>query len=115
MFPYKCDSCGRTFTDTHDCANTPCGQCEDGKITLDCRPEEDIYLTYLETHHDYDSDDDRYDDDDYDQQDRDQCDRCGGDGVLDYLDAGPDVWGEDCPSLVDHLVTCPDCGGTGLA
>lgn len=53
-------------------------------------------------------------DDDYDGEPREDCWRCGGDGVIDYMDAGPDVWGEDCPSEVNHLVTCPDCGGTGL-
>lgn len=43
------------------------------------------------------------------------CDRCGGDGLISYIDGGPSVWGEDCPSEPDLLVTCPDCRGTGLA
>lgn len=50
-----------------------------------------------------------------DGEDRDVCDRCGGDGTIEYADAGPDVWGEDCPSEVNHLVECPDCEGTGAA
>ena len=41
------------------------------------------------------------------------CDRCAGEGGLEYSQAGPDVWGEDCPSEMNHLVTCPDCGGSG--
>lgn len=52
---------------------------------------------------------------DWDEDDMgdDSCDRCGGEGLLEYNDAGPDVWGEDSPSEVNHLVTCPDCNGTG--
>lgn len=46
--------------------------------------------------------------------DRNDCPRCGGEGFISYLEAGPDVWGEDCPSEKDHLVTCPDCRGTGI-
>lgn len=56
-----------------------------------------------------------HDDRDYDDLDRDTCERCGGDGSIEYMDAGPSVWGEDCPSEVNHLVECPDCGGTGSA
>lgn len=52
---------------------------------------------------------DFYDDD----LDRDTCERCGGEGFIEYAEAGPDVWGEDCPSEVNHLVTCPDCNGYG--
>ena len=40
------------------------------------------------------------------------CDLCGGDGSREYMDA-PDEWGEDCPSEVNHLVECHDCGGAG--
>lgn len=43
--------------------------------------------------------------------DCDVCDRCGGDGVIEYLDAGPSVWGEDCPSEMNHLIPCPQCSG----
>ena len=43
----------------------------------------------------------------------DRCDRCGGEGVIEYAEGGPEVWGEDCPSEVNHMVTCPDCGGNG--
>lgn len=50
--------------------------------------------------------------DDYD--DNVVCDRCGGEGSIEYDDAGPDVWGEDCPSLMNHLVMCPDCRGEGV-
>lgn len=61
---------------------------------------------------------DRYgdwpDDDDVDHE-RNDCERCGGEGSIEYADAGPDVWGEDCPSEVNHLVECPDCGGSGRA
>jgi hypothetical protein len=62
--------------------------------------------------------DDRFDeDDDYCGLDPDteMCERCGGDGSIEYMDGGPSVWGEDCPSEVNHLVECPDCGGTGRA
>lgn len=52
-----------------------------------------------------------YDDWDDDHGDPDRCDRCGGEGVIEYAEAGPEVWGEDCPSEVNHLVTCPECGG----
>lgn len=45
--------------------------------------------------------------------DRDDCDRCGGEGNLEYDEAGPDVWGEDCPSETNHLVACPDYRGSG--
>lgn len=40
------------------------------------------------------------------------CTLCGGEGHREYLDS-PDEWGEDCPSEVNHLVTCRDCGGNG--
>jgi hypothetical protein len=53
-------------------------------------------------------------DDDFDYE-RDHCQRCGGEGHIEYAEAGPDVWGEDSPSEVNHLVTCPDCRGTGVA
>jgi len=43
----------------------------------------------------------------------DRCERCGGDGMIEYLAAGPSVWGEDCPSEPNHLVICPECGGQG--
>lgn len=52
-------------------------------------------------------------DDDWDTEPRDTCERCGGEGSIEYAEAGPDVWGEDCPSEVNHLVECPDCGGYG--
>jgi len=54
--------------------------------------------------------------DDYDYHfnyDREECHRCGGEGFIEYLEGGPSVWGEDCPSEINHLVTCPDCGGAG--
>lgn len=38
------------------------------------------------------------------------CDRCGGEGFCEYQDT-PECWGEDCPSEVNHLVDCPECGG----
>jgi hypothetical protein len=44
--------------------------------------------------------------------DRVDCDRCGGEGFVEYMDA-PDTWGEDSPSEENHLVTCPDCRGSG--
>lgn len=50
--------------------------------------------------------------DDYEPvDDDDRCYRCGGDGVIEYAEGGPEVWGEDCPSEVNHLVPCPDCSG----
>lgn len=64
-----------------------------------------------------DPDDDYPDDDWYFDDftdDRDTCDACGGEGFVEYLDC-PAVWGEDCPSEVNHLVACPECGGTGTA
>lgn len=58
---------------------------------------------------------DVYADGDYDDDEpSEDCERCGGDGHIEYNDAGPDVWGEDCPSEKNHLVTCPDCNGTGV-
>lgn len=56
-----------------------------------------------------------YDDDDEhdDFYSRDERERCGGEGLIEYAEGGPEVWGEDCPSEVNHLVTCPDCGGNG--
>lgn len=59
-----------------------------------------------------------YDDDYYDYSIEDEmqweCDLCHGEGFVEYLDC-PAVWGEDCPSLQNHLVACPECGGTGTA
>jgi DnaJ-class molecular chaperone len=55
-----------------------------------------------------------YDDDIFDdEEDGHSCPSCGGDGIVEYLDA-PDSWGEDCPSEENHLVTCPNCKGSGL-
>lgn len=42
------------------------------------------------------------------------CERCGGEGSIEYDDAGSDVWGEDCPSEMNHLVECPACRGEGV-
>ena len=56
--------------------------------------------------------DDWGDDRDFDR-DRDECDRCGGEGSIEYDEAGPSEWGEDCPSEVNHLIECPKCGGAG--
>ena len=42
------------------------------------------------------------------------CPTCGGDGMIEYMEGGPEVWGEDCPSEMNHLVTCPNCRGSGL-
>lgn len=42
------------------------------------------------------------------------CDRCGGKGFVEYYDA-PETWGEDSPSERNHLVECPECGGSGDA
>lgn len=55
-------------------------------------------------------------DDDYDECDdiREACPTCGGEGFVEYMDA-PEVWGEDCPSEENHLVDCPNCGGSGDA
>lgn len=49
----------------------------------------------------------------YDGNDNDLCPTCGGDGSAEYLDC-PESWGEDCPSMMDHLITCPNCKGSGL-
>jgi hypothetical protein len=40
------------------------------------------------------------------------CPDCGGEGIGEYIDH-PEAWGEDCPSEVNHLITCPNCGGSG--
>jgi hypothetical protein len=42
------------------------------------------------------------------------CGTCGGEGMIEYMEGGPEVWGEDCPSEENHLVTCPNCRGSGL-
>lgn len=55
-------------------------------------------------------------DDDYgpcEDDPHDQCDRCGGEGMIEYAQAGPSVWGEDCPAEVNHMVECRECAGTG--
>lgn len=51
--------------------------------------------------------------DEDDHNDACRCDECGGEGFIEYNDAGPSYWGEDCPSEINHLVTCRTCGGTG--
>ena len=56
----------------------------------------------------------QYDDGDWDDIDSDVCPQCGGEGFIEYDDAGPSVWMEDCPSEENHLVDCPECGGTGV-
>ena len=53
-------------------------------------------------------------DDYWDGENEPICPSCGGEGMVEYLDAGPSVWGEDCPSEENHLVTCPNCRGSGL-
>lgn len=60
----------------------------------------------MSAHIDYDE---MFDDDD----DRDSCPTCGGDGITEYMD-DEGSWGEDCPSEVNHLVTCSNCRGSGL-
>ena len=40
------------------------------------------------------------------------CPRCCDENHIEYMDA-PEVWGEDSPSEVNHLVLCPDCRGRG--
>jgi len=40
------------------------------------------------------------------------CDQCGGDGVVELEDT-PELWGEDCFSEENRLVTCPSCSGKG--
>jgi hypothetical protein len=53
-------------------------------------------------------------DDYFDGESEPSCCTCGGEGFIEYNDGGPEVWGEDCPSEENHLVTCPNCRGTGL-
>jgi hypothetical protein len=43
----------------------------------------------------------------------DRCETCGGEGFVEYIEH-PELWGEDCPSLKNHLLTCPECGGNGF-
>ena len=40
-----------------------------------------------------------------------ECGRCGGEGFVEYADSD-DLWGEDSPSRVNHLLICPDCAQT---
>ena len=58
--------------------------------------------------------DDVRDDDDYPvaRLEDDNCHTCGGQGFAEYLDC-PEAWGEGCPSEKNHLITCPNCGGSG--
>ena len=37
-----------------------------------------------------------------------ECGSCGGEGLVEYIDT-PELWGEDCPSEVNHLEPCPEC------
>jgi hypothetical protein len=53
-------------------------------------------------------------DDNFDGESEPSCCTCGGEGFIEYNDGGPEVWGEDCPSEENHLVTCPNCRGSGL-
>lgn len=46
-----------------------------------------------------------------DKPEREPCDCCGGEGSVPYYDH-PETWGEDCPTYADHLITCPECGGS---
>jgi len=60
------------------------------------------------------SDEADYDDDyDDDYGDRETCERCGGEGLIEYDDA-PEVWYGDSPDLINHLVECPTCRGSGV-
>lgn len=52
--------------------------------------------------------------DDYGDGLDDSCPWCGGDGTAEYSEC-PEAWGEDCPSEVNHLITCPKCKGSGRA
>lgn len=36
------------------------------------------------------------------------CPDCGGDGRVEWADH-PELWGEDCTGLENHLVACPGC------
>jgi hypothetical protein len=49
-----------------------------------------------------------------DYEDEPSCPSCGGEGMMEYDDAGPSAWGEDCPSEENHMVVCPNCRGSGL-
>ena len=51
-------------------------------------------------------------DDEWDYETHGDCPTCGGEGTAEYNDC-PETWGEDCPSEVNHLITCPNCGGSG--
>jgi len=57
--------------------------------------------------------DEEFDDDDFDALGEPRCPWCGGDGVAEY-DECPEAWDEDCPSEKNHLITCPQCKGSGL-
>jgi len=43
-----------------------------------------------------------------------QCENCYGDGFVEYMEHS-ELWGEDCPPEPNHMVICPECGGTGMA
>lgn len=47
---------------------------------------------------------------DLDPLDGDLCEQCCGDGVVELIDT-PELWGEDCFSEENRLVTCPSCQG----
>lgn len=57
-----------------------------------------------------------YDDEEDDYLDaieeRDECERCCGEGHIELHEA-PELWGEDCCSEENRLVTCPECDGYG--
>ena len=63
----------------------------------------------------FEGDDGPFDDvDDVDDgEDEPSCPWCGGGGLAEYDDS-PEVWGEDFPQTDNHLITCPQCRGTGL-
>lgn len=63
----------------------------------------DLFKSVKPTPEDVDAFYQQFDDDAW------QCDRCGGGGVVEYDDA-PEEWGEDCPSLQNHLIPCRQCG-----
>ena len=85
---------------------TPSGGSEVGKCKCADCGKEIIYCTIqlCDDCYNYRSDTAAQDEDD-----NEVCDRCGGDGFIEYADAGPSEWGEDCPSEMNHLIPCPEC------
>ena len=84
--------CGYCQADGSVLFRTPPDKLRDGAMVMFLQADDDDWDSFYE----------QYDQDAWD------CERCGGEGHMEYNDC-PEVWGEDCPSEVNHLVECPTC------